>query len=53
MHASIHATITKKQFAELNEIAKQKFKGNFSQALRIKLGEESEKNDVVLRLRDN
>jgi len=37
MNASIHATITKKQFQKINEIAQTKYHGNFSRALREEL----------------
>jgi len=42
MNASIHATITQEQFKELNKIAESMCNGNFSQALRRKLGEKPE-----------
>jgi len=46
MNASIHATITQKQFKRLNEIAETKFRGNFSEALRFRLEDEPKKVGV-------
>jgi len=48
MNASIHATITQEQFKELNKIAESTCNGNFSQALRRKLGEKPESRPFQL-----
>jgi len=41
---------TRELYDEIEDLAQKKYKGNFSQAMRIKLGEKPESDDVVLRL---
>jgi len=49
----VHKTVALsiKQFTEIDELAIREFQGNFSKALRIKLGEKPERSDIVMRLR--
>jgi len=42
--------LTREQYDEIANLAKKDCNGNFSKALRIKLGERPERNDIVLRL---
>lgn len=41
---------TRELYDEIEDLAQKDYKGNFSQAMRIKLGEKPERKDVVLRL---
>ena len=41
---------TREQYNQLADLAKADCKGNFSKAVRIKLGEKPERTDIVLRL---
>ena len=40
---------TRELYDEIEDLAQKEYKGNFSQAMRIKLGEKPERKDVVLR----
>ena len=40
---------TRKLYDEIEDLAQKEYKGNFSQAMRIKLGEKPERDDIVLR----
>lgn len=42
----------REMYDEIADLAKQKCKGNFSKALRIKIGEKPERSDVILRLKE-
>jgi len=43
--------LTRKQYDEIANLAKKDCNGNFSKAIRIKLGEEPERTDVAVRLK--